>query len=101
MKRISKERYFILYPHYFDRKASRSLGRRVPYNLATDFPSKDQIVSALRSLNLRFEIQDNVAYPKVPTKKSFRVIVFTPEKKQSTIKLIANKLKDFSKGKKT
>ncbi|MGB9758239.1 MAG: signal recognition particle subunit SRP19/SEC65 family protein [Thermoproteota archaeon] len=101
MKRISKERYFILYPHYFDRKIPRSLGRRIPYNLATDFPSKDQIVSVLRSLNLKFEIQDNIAYPRMPTKKSFRVIVFTPGKKQSTIKLIASKLKEFSRGNKT
>ncbi|MCI4438593.1 signal recognition particle protein Srp19 [archaeon] len=101
MKKISKERYFILYPHYFDKKLPRSLGRRIPYNLATDFPSKDQIVSVLRSLGLKFEIQDNVAYPRLPNKKSFRVLVFTPGKKQSTIKLIASKLKEFSGDNKT
>ncbi|MBO3757833.1 MAG: signal recognition particle subunit SRP19/SEC65 family protein [Thermoproteota archaeon] len=101
MKRISKEKYFVLYPHYFDRKAPRSLGRRVPYNLATDFPSKDRVVSVLKSLNLKFEIQDNVAYPRVPTKKSFRVIVFSSGRKQQTIKLISSKLKEFSRDNKT
>jgi signal recognition particle subunit SEC65 len=101
MKRISKEKYFILYPHYLDRKLSRTLGRRVPHSLAVDFPSEEQVTSALRSMNLKFEIHEDVAYPKMPTKKSFRVLIFTQSKKQGTIKLIASKLKEFSRGNKT
>jgi len=90
----------MIFPHYLDKGRSRAYGRRVPLSIAINFPSKEQISSALKSLGLNFEIQENVAYPREPTKKSYRVIVYSKEyKKQEFLKKLAETIRELSKKK--
>jgi signal recognition particle subunit SEC65 len=76
MKRISKDRYVMLYPHYFDSKLSRRSGRRVSKGLATGSPSLDRIRDACEKLGLKTVTESDKAYPRTSNLKSGRIIVF-------------------------
>ena len=93
MKRLHKEDYRIIYPYYLDSKRSRAEGRRVNKQYARPLPSQQELTTALNELGIRYEVQEDVAFPREHTKKSFRVIVFSSEKKSNLLKNIALRLK--------
>ena len=76
MKSISKERYVIIYPQYFDSKASRKMGRRVPKVLAVDSPSLARIEEACKKLGLKVMLEPDKAYPRASNVKCGRIVVF-------------------------
>ncbi|MEM4610096.1 MAG: signal recognition particle subunit SRP19/SEC65 family protein [Thermoproteota archaeon] len=94
MKSISKERYVIVYPQYFDSKASRKMGRRVPKGLAVDSPSLARIEGACRKLGLKVILEPDKAYPRVSNIKCGRIVVFCKDmRKRSLIEKIGRIMK--------
>jgi signal recognition particle subunit SRP19 len=94
MKSISKERYVIVYPQYFDSKASRKMGRRVPKSLAVDSPSLARIEGACRTLGLKIIVEPDKAYPRMNNVKCGRIVVFCKDtRKKSLIEKIVRAMK--------
>ena len=54
---------YILWPVYFDRRASRKQGRRINRGQAVANPRLDEIHRAAKKLGYNPEKQDNKAYP--------------------------------------
>jgi len=92
MKRLSREPYRVIYPHYLDSKRSRQAGRRVRRPAAIPLPRQDELRVAAESLKLRFEIQADKSYPRDSNKVPCRIIVFTSEPKSKIIERLAKKL---------
>jgi len=63
-----------LYPAYFDLRLSRSMGRRVPKELAVKAPSAEEIASVARELGLEAFVEEG-RYPRVWWLWQKRVIV--------------------------
>lgn len=76
MKRLSKDRYVILYPQYFDSKLSRKMGRRVSKSIATGSPNLTKIKEVCDKLGLKTIVEYEKAYPRMNNIKSGRIIVF-------------------------
>ncbi|MDW8033573.1 MAG: signal recognition particle subunit SRP19/SEC65 family protein [Nitrososphaerota archaeon] len=76
MKKLSKDRYVIIYPQYFDSKLSRKMGRRVPKSIAIISPSLTRIKEACDKLGLKTIIEYEKTYPRISNVKSGRIIVF-------------------------
>lgn len=94
MKNISKERYVIVYPQYFDSKASRKMGRRVSKSLAVDSPSLARVEEACRKLGLKVILEHDKAYPRVSNAKCGRIVVFCKDmQKKSLIEKIGRVMK--------
>jgi signal recognition particle subunit SRP19 len=54
----------VLYPLYFDKKASRAGGRKVPKNLAVDTPDVEDLVQMLSYLKIPFVVEMNKRHPR-------------------------------------
>ncbi|MEM2940489.1 MAG: signal recognition particle subunit SRP19/SEC65 family protein [Thermoproteota archaeon] len=76
MKSISKDRYIMLYPSYFDSKFSRRMGRRVPKSLAVESPTLAKIDEACRKLGFKTIVEPDKAYPRMNNFKTGRIVVF-------------------------
>jgi len=97
MKSISKERYVIVYPQYFDSKASRKMGRRVPKSLAVDSPSLARVGEACRKLGLKIIVEPDKAYPRMNNVKCGRIVVFCKDsRKKHVVEKIGRAMKSGS-----
>lgn len=76
MKSISKDRYIMLYPPYFDSKFSRGMGRRVSKSLAVESPTLAKIDEACRKLGLKTIVEPDKTYPRMNNFKTGRIVVF-------------------------
>jgi signal recognition particle subunit SRP19 len=85
MKNISKERYVIVYPQYFDSRASRKMGRRVPKGLAVDSPSLARIAEACKKLGLKVTLEPDKAYPRASNVKCGRIVVFCKNMRKKSL----------------
>ena len=90
-KRNSK----FFYPTYFDKKKTRSQGRRVHVKLASDNPTIEKLVKAAAKLNLNYEFEDK-AYSKAPWVRG-RLAVENGMKKSQLLKKLAQVLKKVSR----
>jgi signal recognition particle subunit SRP19 len=75
----------VIWPIYFDKSKTKLNGRRIPKKYAIEKPSLEDISKALKSLNIDSIIERNCSYPKMPWKKSGRLLV---EKSGSKTKLL-------------
>ena len=50
IKKKFKDKYFVLWPQYFDSTLSKRMGRRVPKELAVPKPSQKEIIEACKEL---------------------------------------------------
>lgn len=82
----------IIYPSYFNKKYSKKQGRKVPKILASD-PTPEKVESALKRLNLKYEIQNN-SYPKHWFEDKIRFYIETNRKKGDLLKEIAKIIKN-------
>lgn len=91
---------YIIWPAYFDRSLSRSMGRRVPINLAIRSPTVERLADAARRLGLKIEIEAG-AYPRNWYRRTGRLVVKADRSlsKQKIIKMLAEKLAEIEKGK--
>lgn len=82
----------VIYPSYFDSRLSRSEGRRVPRDLSVRGPSLQELVRALSSLPMRFEVEKDKKRPSRWYRSEGRVIVDYEGRKEQLLKIIAAEL---------
>ena len=83
----------VVWPSYFDVRLSRDGGRRIPKAYCVENPDLQMLSNALKSLNMKFEAQQDKAYPSRWWKKEGRLLVETQMKKPKLLLLIGKKLK--------
>jgi len=83
----------VVWPSYFDVKLSRGSGRRIPKAFCVENPDLNMIASALKSLNIKFEAQQDKAYPSKWWKKEGRALVETKLTKPKLLLAIGKKMK--------
>lgn len=79
----------VIYPSYFDSRLSRRDGRRVPRNLSLRGPTLQDVINALRSLSINFEVEKDKRRPSRWYKFEGRVLVDYEGRKEELLKLLA------------
>ncbi len=92
-----KEKYWVLWPKYFDSGISLNKGRRVPRSLAVSSPKIEEISHAAKLAGLSPTTEGDKAHPSSWWDKQGRVLVPRKLPKTKTIKMVAEKLKDIHK----
>ena len=82
----------VVYPSYFDSRLSRRDGRRVPKSLSLRGPTLQDIVNALRSLSMNFEVERDRGRPSRWYKFEGRVLVDYEGRKEELLKLLATEM---------
>lgn len=82
----------VLWPTYFNAECTRSEGRKVQKKIAIKSPSVEDIAAAVKSLGLRFKVEEDKSYPTFWWKKEGRVLVEKKNSKSKLIKEIAAKM---------
>lgn len=90
---VDPEKAIVLWPTYFDVKASREDGRRVPRRDAVDAPTARMLYEAVRALGLDCILEIDAAYPRFWHRKEGRVLVERKMKKTVLLDKVAAKLK--------
>jgi len=73
-----RDGYFVLYPVYFDSRATRAQGRRVASSAAAPSPDAKDLFAAAKSAGLEPVLEDEHPHPSRWFEKAGRVLV--PEK---------------------
>ena len=89
MRKLDKA---IIWPIYFDTNRTRKQGRRVPKNLAVQFPKIDELKQAVEKLGLKNEVNLEAHFPKFHWAKTGMLLVEKKEAKQAIIQKIAKQL---------
>ncbi|HKM60556.1 MAG TPA: signal recognition particle subunit SRP19/SEC65 family protein [Candidatus Bathyarchaeia archaeon] len=89
MKKLDKA---IIWPIYFDASKTRKKGRRVPKNLAVQFPKIAELKEAVDKLGLKNEVNLESHFPKTPWAKTGMLLVEKKEAKEKIIQKIAKQL---------
>ncbi len=90
--------YIILWPAYFDRKLSRTQGRRVPLKFSVENPSLMEINKVARKLGFKTIIEPNKRYPKDWWNYKGRILIQVDRAKESKtliLKKIGKMLKEI------
>ena len=82
---------WVLWPIYFDLKASRK-GRKLPKNLAMNDPNVEEIYKAAKKLGLN-PIKEEKSYPSRWWRKEGRVLVDKKDSKMKTLRKVAEIIK--------
>ena len=82
----------VLWPRYFDAKASRKEGRRVPASLAVSKPDAKWIESAAKKAGLEPVLQEDACHPCRPHKAMGRVLVPKDRPKEAILKAVAEQM---------
>lgn len=101
---LRRNRYFVLYPEYFDKSLSRKQGRKVMKNKAVENCDLAKIVYACKHLELDYKIEKDKKYSRNWWKSEGRIIVNPDNIRNKTelIRKIANisrRLKKVEKAK--
>ncbi len=89
---MRKQDKAIIWPAYFDSNKTRKRGRRVPKNLAVQFPKLLELQEAAVKLGLQHEAVANKGYPKTPWNKMGMLLVEKKGSKEQVIEQIAKQL---------
>lgn len=93
-----KRNYIILWLAYFDKKLSRTQGRRVPLKFSVEKPSLIEINEAARKLGFKTVIEPDKKYPKDWWNYKGRILIEInkeKEKKTLVIKKIGKMLREL------
>ncbi len=96
-----RRKSLIIWTVFFDLSRPRSLGRKVPKNLAVRNPTVEEIAEAVKALGLECEIVKDKKYPRTWYMETCQgyVRVYKPADfnvgKAKLLKLIAEKLKEL------
>lgn len=96
---VDPEKAIILWPTYFDQRASREDGRRVPRRDAVEGPTASMLFEAVKSLKLDCILELEKSYPRFWYKREGRVLVEPKLKKPELIRKVASKLKTMPRSK--
>ncbi len=89
---MRKQENAIIWPAYFDSNKTRKEGRRVAEKIAVQSPKIEEIESAIKRLNLSYELVPMKGYAKTPWAKPGMILVQKKESKERLIKRIASEL---------
>ncbi|NJE08059.1 signal recognition particle protein Srp19 [Thermococcus sp. M39] len=96
---------FVVWANELDARLSRKYGREVPKNLAVESPKLDEIIRAAEALNMKIvEVESEKMNPRLSgLDESLRtrgmLIVESRHGKSKSLKLIAQKIREFRKSK--
>ena len=83
----------MIWPQYINKNLSLSQGRKVPLEIAVKDPSVNDIVRALKKLNISYNVQKEKSYPGKWYEKSGRVLAESEMKKNELLKEICKNIK--------
>ncbi|BAA30978.1 signal recognition particle protein Srp19 [Pyrococcus horikoshii] len=92
---------FVVWPCELDSRLSRKYGRIIPKNLAIEKPSLDEIIEVAETLNLKIvEVDREKLNPRLSgideeLRTYGRIIIESPYGKVKTLRLIAQKIREF------
>ncbi|MGC9554462.1 MAG: signal recognition particle subunit SRP19/SEC65 family protein [Thermoplasmatota archaeon] len=89
---MREEQRYVLWPVYFDRRATRKQGRRVAREQAVPNPRTDEVLRAARKAGLEAEKQEKAAYPGRWWQREGRILVETEQSKTDVIHAVAQHL---------
>lgn len=89
---MREEQRYVLWPVYFDRRATRKQGRRVARDLAVPNPRLDEVMRAARKGGLEAEKEEKAAYPGRWWQKEGRLWVKPVKSKTEIIRTVAQHL---------
>ena len=90
---VSKDDHkLIIWPSYFDKKLSRSEGRKVPIKFSLEKPDIEKIAKIAKNLGLSPEMEKNASHPNRPFEKEGRIIIDKTDKKRKIINQISKSL---------
>jgi signal recognition particle subunit SRP19 len=90
---VDPEKAIVLWPSYFDLRASREEGRRVAKRDAVDAPSASMLFEAVKSLGLDCILELEKSYPRFWHRHEGRVLVEPKLAKKDLVAKVAGKLK--------
>ena len=84
-----------VWPQYMDKNLSLSEGRKIAKNDCISEPTVKDIETALKRLNLKYNVQKEFSYPRKWYEKSGRVLVEWEGTKLDLIREISLKIKEI------
>ena len=96
---VDPEKAIVLWPTYFDQRATRGEGRRVPKRDAIEAPSAQMLFEAVKSLGLDCILELEKSYPRFWYRSGGRVLVEPKLGKTDLMDKVASKLKNMPKPK--
>jgi len=94
---------FVIWANEIDARIPRKYGREVPKNLAVEKPDIDEIIDAAKGLGITLiEVNKEALNPRLAgldeeLRVKGRIIVESKHGKSKTLKLIAQKVREFRK----
>lgn len=94
---------FVIWTNEIDARIPRKYGREVPKNLAVEKPDIDEIIDAAKGLGITLiEVNKEALNPRLAgldeeLRVKGRIIVESKHGKSKTLKLIAQKVREFRK----
>jgi len=82
----------VIYPSYFDSRLSKNDGRRVPRSLAVRGPTLQDLINALKSLSMSFDVEKDKGRPSRWYKFEGRVLVNYEGRKEELLKILAKEM---------
>ncbi len=89
---MRKQEKAIIWPAYFDSTKTRKEGRRVPKNLAVQYPKILELQEAATKVGLKPEAALDKSYSKTPWQKTGMLLVEKQGSKEQVINRIARQL---------
>ena len=96
---VDPEKAIVLWPTYFDLRASREDGRRIAKRDAIESPSAQMLFGAVKSLGLDCILELEKSYPRFWQRNEGRVLVEPKMKKAVLIHKVAAQLKTMPRPK--
>ena len=91
-KTMPKDAPYVIWPVYFDRRATRKQGRRVSKDKTVPNPRLDEIYRAAKKLNYTIDKEDNKAYPGRWWRGEGRILIMSEENKTAILHEMAGQI---------
>jgi len=86
---MEQRKWIVVWPLYFDKRRSRSEGRRVPLSLSIEKPTLHDLIKAIEKLGLKYVVEEDKRHPSTWFESSGRILVEKRYPKTKLLKLIA------------
>lgn len=89
---MRRKEWIVIWPLYFDKRRSRSQGRRVPESLSVNRPTIQEIISVIKKLGIEYIVEENKKHPSTWFESSGRILVKKIKPKSEIVKIIGKQL---------
>jgi len=90
---MKREKGNVVWPQYLDSTRTRSLGRRLPKELAVERPRLDEVVKAAERLKLSFEVRMDAAYPRQGWEKNGCLVLHEAPSKTELLRMLGKEIR--------